>query len=259
MHESNSFIACILIVCRHLMIARKCDEQTKNELIKMTNILRIDASARTGISGIHPHGSLSRRLTELFINSWSETDSSMQVKIRDVGANPPPFIDEEWIVSEFGYAESPEKAQQRLQFSDELVEELNWADIIVLGVPMYNFGPPAHLKAYIDNVVRINKTYKYDSSKAQPYIGLLNHEKPVVLLSARGGHDFHSPNSPFANHVEPSIKTAFNFMGLDKFHEIAIEYQGYGGDLLQKSIADAELETTALVHELQQHFSQKEN
>lgn len=223
----------------------------------MTHILRIDASARTGISGIHPHGSLSRRLTELFISTWNEIDSSVQVKVRDVGANPPPLIDEEWIVSEFGYAESPEKAQQRLQFSDELVDELKWADIIVLGVPMYNFGPPAHLKAYIDNVVRMNKTYKYDNSKAQPYIGLLNHEKSVVLLSARGGHDFDSANTPFANHVEPSLKTAFNFMGLEQFHKIAIEYQEYGGDLLQKSIADAELKTTTLVHELYQQFNPK--
>lgn len=223
----------------------------------MTHILRIDASARTGISGIHPHGSLSRRLTELFINTWNEIDSSVQIKVRDVGANPPPLIDEEWIVSEFGYAESPEKAQQRLQLSDELVDELKWADIIVLGVPMYNFGPPAHLKAYIDNVVRMNKTYKYDNSKAQPYIGLLNHEKSVVLLSSRGGHDFDSANTPFANHVEPSLKTAFNFMGLEQFHEIAIEYQEYGGDLLQKSIADAELKTTTLVHELHQQFNPK--
>lgn len=227
--------------------------------MKMTNILRIDASARTGISGIHPHGSLSRRLTELFINTWHENDSSVKIKVRDVGKNPPPLIDEEWIVSEFGYAESPEKAQQRLKLSDELIEELNWAEIIVLGVPMYNFGPPAHLKAYIDNVVRMNKTYQYDNTKAQPYIGLLDRKKPMIILSARGGHDFDSTDAPFANHVEPSIKTAFNFMGLQKFHEIAIEYQEYGGELLQKSILDAELKTTALVYELQQQFNKKRN
>lgn len=105
----------------------------------------------------------------------------------------------------------------------------------------------------------MNKTYKYDNSKAQPYIGLLNQEKSVVLLSARGGHDFDSANTPFANHVEPSLKTAFNFMGLEQFHEIAIEYQEYGGDFLQKSIAHAELKTTALVHKLQQQFNKKRN
>lgn len=225
----------------------------------MTNILRIDASARTGISGIHPHGSLSRRLTELFVNTWDEIDSSIQIKIRDVGKNPPPLIDEEWIVSEFGYAESSEKAQQRLQLSDELIAELNWADLIVLGVPMYNFGPPAHLKAYIDNIVRMNKTYQFDSHKEQPYTGLLSHEKPIVILSARGGHDFQSPNAPFKNHVEPSIKTAFNFMGINQFYEIAIEYQEHGGELLQKSIANAELELKALVHDLHQQFSLKKH
>jgi FMN-dependent NADH-azoreductase len=55
----------------------------------MANILKIDTSLRTGISGTHPHGSLSRRLTELFINQWNEIDSSVQVKHRDLGRNPP--------------------------------------------------------------------------------------------------------------------------------------------------------------------------
>ncbi|AXY57234.1 flavin reductase [Acinetobacter chinensis] len=218
----------------------------------MTNILRIDASVRTGISGTNPHGSLSRRLTELFINTWAENDSSIQVKHRDVGKNPPPLIDEEWIVSEFGYAESEEKAQQRLKLSDELIAELKWADLIVIGVPMYNFGPPAHLKAYIDNIVRKDKTYAFDADQQQPYTGLLDAQKPLVILSARGGHDFDAPDAPFQNHVEPSIKTAFNFIGIQQFHEIAIEYQEYGGELLEKSIQQAEQKTTALIHDLQQ-------
>ena len=90
----------------------------------MTNILKIDTSLRSGISGTHPHGSLSRRLTELFIQQWRENDSSIDIKYRDLGQDPIPYIDEEWIISEFGYAESEEKAQQRLKLSDELIEEI---------------------------------------------------------------------------------------------------------------------------------------
>lgn len=217
----------------------------------MANILKIDTSLRTGISGTHPHGSLSRRLTALFIDQWNEIDSSVQVKHRDLGQNPPPYIDEEWIISEFGYAESEEKAQQRLQLSNEFIEELHWADIIVLGVPMYNFGPPAHLKAYIDHIVRMNKTYTFDLSKEQPYSGLLDHQKTMIILSARGGHDFDAVDAPFPNHAEPAIKTAFNFIGIEKFYEIAIEYQEFGGELLAQSIQAAEQKTIALVQELQ--------
>ena len=51
---------------------------------------------------------------------------------------------------------------------------------------MYNFGTPAHLKAYIDHIVRMNKTYSFDLSKEQPYSGLLDHQKTMIILSARG-------------------------------------------------------------------------
>ena len=216
----------------------------------MTKILRIDASVRTGIAGQDAHGSQSRRLSELFIRTWRESDSSIQVIHRDVGKHPPRLIDEEWIVSEFGYAASAEQAQQRLKMSDEFIKELKWADLIVIAVPMYNFGPPAHLKAYIDNIVRINKTYAFDIEKEQPYTGLLNPKVPLVLLSARGGHDFDHPDAPFKNHVEPSIKTAFNFIGIQLFHEIAIEYQEYGGELLEASIKHAEQQVVELVDRL---------
>jgi FMN-dependent NADH-azoreductase len=75
----------------------------------MTNILKIDTSLRSGISGTHPHGSLSRRLTELFIQQWNEIDSSIDVKYRDLGQNPYLILMKNGFISEFGYAESEEK------------------------------------------------------------------------------------------------------------------------------------------------------
>lgn len=215
----------------------------------MTNILRIDASPRTGIAGKVPHGSQTRRLTELFVNTWLSENSNSVIKHRDVGKNPPKLIDEQWLISQFGYAESAEEAEQHLALSNQLIDELYWADIIIVGVPMYNFGPPAHLKAYIDNIVRIGKTYRFDEKLDQPYIGLLSN-KTMVLLSSRGGHDF-DEHAPFQNHVEPSIKTAFNFIGIQTFHEIAIEYQEYGGDKLAESILKAESKVNELVKQLQ--------
>nr|WP_174505534.1 NAD(P)H-dependent oxidoreductase [Acinetobacter sp. Marseille-Q1620] len=215
----------------------------------MVNILRIDSSVRTGISGRDEHGSLTRRLTELFIQNWKKHQPDSEIKIRDVGQFPPKFIDQDWIVSEFGNP-PPEFKQQRMQQSDEMIDELHWADIIVIGVPMYNFGPPAHLKAYIDNIVRINKTYRFNKSLENPYIGLLDKNKQVVLLSSRGGHGFDQPDPFFTNHVEPSVKTAFNFIGLTQFHDIAIEYQEEGGEELKNSIENAEQDVVTLVKQL---------
>lgn len=218
----------------------------------MTNILIIDSSVRMGIAGQDEHGSQSRRLTHLFANQWLKHQNESVIQHRDVGKHPPTLINEQWLISEFGYAESKTEAQQHLALSDQLIEQLHWADIIVIGVPMYNFGPPAHLKAYIDNVVRKNKTYRFDPYLSQSYIGLLDANKVMVLLSSRGGHDFDDPAAQFKNHVEPSIKTAFNFMGISKFHEIAIEYQEYGGDEFQHSIQQAETKVKELVEQLVQ-------
>lgn len=221
----------------------------------MTNILRIDASVRSGIAGQDSHGSQSRRLTELFQQTWKNLDSHIQIKHRDVGLNPPPFIDEDWIIANFGHSDSLETAEQKLKLSNELIDELHWADVIIIGTPLYNFGMPANLKSYIDNIVRINKTYAFDIEKENPYSGLLNAKKPLVILAARGSHGFDEPDAPFANHLEAGVKTAFNFLGIEIFHEIAIEYQEYGGDLLVKSIQNAEANTLKLVQQLHQNFA----
>lgn len=97
----------------------------------------------------------------------------------------------------------------------------------------------------------MNKTYSFDITQAQPYSGRIDDQKNLVLLSARGGHDFDSADAPFANHVEPAIKTAFNFIGIKKIHEIAIEHQETGGTLLENSILAAEEKTRTLVRNLQ--------
>ncbi|ENV33852.1 FMN-dependent NADH-azoreductase [Acinetobacter gerneri] len=215
----------------------------------MSRILHIDSSVRTGVSGQDAHGSLTRRLSKIFVNTWKINHDQSEVKVRDVGQFPPKLIDQDWIVAEFGHADEAFK-KARMHESDALIEELHWADIIVIGVPMYNFGPPAHLKAYIDNIVRVNKTYRLDHTLENPYIGLLNSNKQVVLLSSRGGHDFDQPNAFFTNHVEASLKTAFNFIGLNQFSEIAIEYQEHGGEALENSILLAEKKTIQLVEHL---------
>lgn len=220
----------------------------------MTHLLHLDASARPGRSGTHAHGSHTRRLTHRFVTRWRAVHPDDTVTYRDIGATPPSYISGEWIEAAF----APEARHEAwmagvLAESDHLIDELLAADILVIGVPMYNFGMPASLKAWIDNVVRIGRTVDFDPSRPDdPYVPLLV-ERPrhAVLLSSRGGYGF-DPGGPLAhmNHLEPNLVTALGFIGIDSVHSIAIEYQESGGEQLAASISDAEERVDRLVDSL---------
>jgi FMN-dependent NADH-azoreductase len=137
--------------------------------------------------------------------------------------------------------------------SDALVDELLAADLIVIGVPMYNFGMPSTLKAWIDNVVRVGRTFGFDRSRTgEPYWPLLADQgKRLVLLSSRGDYGY-NPGERLAaiNHVEAAVMTPLRYIGIDAVERIAIEYDEFRDERLQASIAAAEAEVDALVERL---------
>ena len=111
----------------------------------MTTILHIDSSARGGLSGRDPYGSHSRRLSARFVQQWLAGRPDTRVIYRDVGQHPPPPVTGAWIQAAFTPAAVREPwMYETLATSDALVDELIAADIVVAGVPMYNFGPPRH-------------------------------------------------------------------------------------------------------------------
>jgi FMN-dependent NADH-azoreductase len=137
--------------------------------------------------------------------------------------------------------------------SDELVAELVAADVIVAGVPMYNFGPPAQFKAYIDNIVRVGKTFGFDRSRAgDPYWPLLSEQgKRLVILSSRGDYGYErGERIADRNHVEASVRTAFAYIGITQSWSVAVEYDEFGDERLLASIEKAELEVDRLVSRL---------
>jgi FMN-dependent NADH-azoreductase len=141
--------------------------------------------------------------------------------------------------------------QDVLAESDALVDELIGADLVVIGVPMYNFGMPSTLKAWIDNIVRVDRTFGFDRSRAgEPYWPLLaDQRKRVLLLSSRGdyGYDLRLQSS---NHVEAGVMTALRYIGIESFERVAIEYDEFGDARLHASIAAAEGEVDSLVTRL---------
>lgn len=222
----------------------------------MTHILQLDASARPGRAGTHEHGSHSRHLTHRFVARWHSQRPGDSVTYRDVGGTPPAFIDQQWIQAAFAPPEHHEPWMAgKLRESDQLIDELIAADILVIGAPMYNFGMPAALKAWVDQVVRMGRTVDYDPSTPEdPFTPrLADRPRHAVILSSRGGAGF-DPGGELAqvNHLEPGLTTVLEFIGITSVHSIAIENQEAGGDLLAAAVAEAERRVDALVAQLQE-------
>ena len=218
----------------------------------MTTILHIDSSARSGISGEDAYGSHTRRLSARFVRRWQQARPDSRIVYRDVGQNPPSPVSGRWIHAAFTPPEAREPwMNEVLRESDALVDELIAADIIVAGVPMYNFVPPAQFKAYIDNIVRVGRTFGFDRSRSgKPYWPMLaGSGKRLLLLSSRGDYGYDSGQADYANHVEASVRTAFAYIGITDVQSIAAEYDEFGGERLQQSLAEAESAVARLADE----------
>ncbi|AVH73014.1 FMN-dependent NADH-azoreductase [Nostoc sp. 'Lobaria pulmonaria (5183) cyanobiont'] len=170
----------------------------------MVNILHIDSSPR----GERSH---SRELSKEFVSGWRAAHPEDAIAYRDLGHYPVPHVDEAWIAAAFSPPEThtPELTEA-LRISDELIDEFLAADHYVFGVPMYNFNIPSTFKAYIDQIVRANRTFAID---AQGFRGLVEGKK-ALIITARGG-DF-SATSPFIAYdfQEPYLRAIFGFIGI---------------------------------------------
>jgi FMN-dependent NADH-azoreductase len=126
----------------------------------------------------------SSRLSRDFVAAWREQNPQAQVVVRDLAADTPPHL------TAGGFCAFLAKAGERtaeqnvvVNYSDELIDELKRADVIVLGLPMYNFGVPSTLKAYFDHIARAGVTFKYSATGP---VGLLTGKK-VYVFATRGG------------------------------------------------------------------------
>ena len=135
-------------------------------------------------SSIFSEGGQSSQLANRFVENWKKTNPGARIVVRDLALQPVPHLDG----ARFGAfvapadARTPEQAQV-VGHSDALIQELKDADVVVLGVPMYNFGIPSTLKAYFDHIARAGVTFKYTDKGA---VGLLT-GKQVYVFAARGG------------------------------------------------------------------------
>ena len=142
----------------------------------MTTLLQINASISNGQSS---------QLGRQFVEAFRRSNPATTLVVRDVAAaEPVPHLDGERFGAFITKAEERSAAQHTVvAYSDTLIKELQQADVIVLGLPMYNFGVPSQLKAYFDHIARAGVTFKYTDKGP---VGLLTGKKAYVF-AARGG------------------------------------------------------------------------
>jgi len=175
-------------------------------------LLRIDASSRR-------EGSHSRSLADAFERSWLAGRPAGQIVRRDLAASPVAHIAPETIA---GFSVAPEqlddKLRRALKVSDYLIEELLGASEILVSTPMYNFTIPSALKAYIDHVVRVNKTFAYDGSS---FSGLVPARR-AIITSAFGAGGY-TGKIAAADYVTPYLRFLFGFLGVAVVENVTVE------------------------------------
>jgi FMN-dependent NADH-azoreductase len=190
--------------------------------MSITRVLRLDASASPGESA-------SSTLADNLLERLRRDGSEIEVRSRDLNLNPE-FIDGSWISANFtASGERSSEQEEALERSDQLIAELEWADHVVLATPMYNFGVPATLKAWIDQVCRAGVTFRYTENGAE---GLLAGKSADIVITT-GGAPIGSP----VDFVSGYLRQVFAFIGIDDVQIIGADKMNIDA---QASIASAQ-------------------
>jgi FMN-dependent NADH-azoreductase len=197
------------------------------------NILQINSSAR----GDNSH---STRLATRLVERLRASDPTATQTVRDLSRTPPPELDEATLQALFmPAAERTSEQAARVALDDALIAEIAAADVVVVGVPMYNFGVPAQLKNWIDAISRAQVTFRYTANGPE---GLLK-GKRVHLVLTRGGVYRNTPNDSQVAYLQ----TVFSFLGMTDLHLVYAEGLAMGPDAEQGGLAAAQAQIDAAV------------
>lgn len=194
----------------------------------MTNILRVESS-------IKPAGAVSRRLTDRIMERVLAANPGANVVTRDLSAGVP-AIDGAWLGAVFTPAEARNDDQKvTAAYADALLAEVKAADLLVIALPVYNFGVPAQLKSWIDQLARKGETFNYTETGP---VGLLTGKRAIVAFTSDGtaiGSD--------ADYASGYVRHMLGFFGITDVQFAAADAMAYGVDA---AIAKGEAEVDAL-------------
>jgi FMN-dependent NADH-azoreductase len=198
----------------------------------MTTLLQISTS-------LFSEDGQSSRLSRDFVAAWQTRHPDGRVVVRDLAAKPMPHLTAERFQAFLAKPETRTPAQQAIVAeSDALIAELQAADAVVLGLPMYNFGIPSTLKAWIDHVARAGITFRYTANGPE---GLLADRK-LTVLAARGGHYVGTPRDTQTGY----IRDFFNFIGIRDIDFVYAEGLAVGEDARRTALDAAHQRIEAL-------------
>lgn len=185
--------------------------------------------------------SVSRELSRLTVAKWSAQQSaSASVEYLDLTAQAIPHLDmsEQHDDAEVAAAERRKESRR----SEELVTQFLAADVVVIGVPMINFGIPSQLKAWIDRIAQAGRTFRYTDKGAEGLAG----GKKVILVSTRGGI-YSTPAQAAMDHQEAHLQAVFGFLGVTDVRVVRAEGLKMGPEQMQQGLAHGRRDIQALV------------
>ena len=189
-------------------------------------ILQINTSARAESGN-------STRLANAITAHLKSRHPAAEVEVRDLAKNPLPFLDEAGVTAVFTPADqrTPEQVA-RIALDEAMIARVQAADVLVLGVPMYNFGVSVQLKSLIDSIARAGVTFRYTEAGPE---GLIK-GKRVYVACARGGVYRDTP----ADSQTPYLRQVLGFLGMTDVEFIYAEGMALGPESVEQAFAAAQ-------------------
>lgn len=198
----------------------------------MSKLLQI----KTSLFSAHGQSS---QLSDAFVTAWHLGHPGSEVVTRDFAVDPVPHLDGAGFQAFLSNpAERTAEQQAKLAYSDQLIEELKSADVLVIGLPMYNLGVPSMLKAYFDHIARAGVTFRYTGNGPQ---GLLT-DKKAYVFATRGGR---YAGTPFDTQTD-YVRNFLGFIGIADVEFVYAEGLNMGEESKSLSLADAHAEVARI-------------
>lgn len=190
------------------------------------NILHIESS-------IFAENGISSQLGRTLVEKLKQTTAGTKIKARHFAAEPVPHFDGSVLNALMTEpSQRSEEQKSKVAYADQQISDIQWADTLVIGMPMYNFSVPSMLKSWFDFIARAGVTFRYTD---QGPVGLLEGKKAYVIAT-RGGIYKDTP----ADSQTPFVETFLNFIGIKDIEFIYAEGLNMGDSNKQKAIEQAE-------------------
>lgn len=188
-------------------------------------------------------GGQSTQLANAFVEQWRNSHADAQIVVRDLAAHPVPHLNAARVTAFMTPAEqrSPEQ-QEIVSYSDALIDEIKRADVVVIGLPLYNFGIPSALQAYFDHLARAGVTFKYTENGPAGFLT----GKRVLVFATRGGRHAGTSRDSATTHV----RSFLGLLGMDAVEFVYAEGLNMGTDIREQGLNAARQQGAQLAQSL---------